>query len=378
MKKVLSIAVSAAIAFGGYLAYTTVDSNTAIVTAAKKTYAGTTFVAGMGGHFAKADITIDPNNAADPISVANLDRVIIGDSHTHPTHDPRIDVNDNSVMFWSTYKLDNGKMHIGKTDLKTGKIIKDVALDPDKRAPGEKGPIYCASGQTKVSYLPVFMGSEAFIDVFSKKTLEHKHRVFISDLGYKEGSYIFLHGTNSHDMKKFILTMTMKGDDGKLNGKIDFVMVDLPALEKGKLKVLARSSYTGEPGKTITFREYFSPDDTLIFQSAADRFLLLDAKTLKVVDEKITQPMGENHDAMPTPDGKYAILTLRSNDTQSCDIEGKPIQDKKITDGVLMVYDVDAKKLIGKTKSVCFDCHKGMGLGDKSAVLCGLDTNFKK
>ena len=34
-------------------------------------------------------------------------------------------------MFWSTYKLDpQGKMHVGKSDLKTGNVIKDVAIDP--------------------------------------------------------------------------------------------------------------------------------------------------------------------------------------------------------------------------------------------------------
>jgi hypothetical protein len=125
---------------------------------------------------------------------------------------------------------------------------------------------------------------------------------------------------------------------------------------------------------------YFSPDDKLIFQSAADRFWLLDAKDLKMVDEKMTK--GQNHDAQPTPDGKYAILTLRTSDTEGCDIEGKPIMKDgapvKITDGTIQIYDVDAKKIIGKQASVCFGCHKGMGLGDKSAVLCGLDTTFKK
>jgi len=39
----------------------------------------------------------------------------------------------------------------------------------------------------------------------------------------------------------------------------------------------------GEPGKTITFRQYFSRDDKLIFQSAADRMWVLDGKTLKLV-----------------------------------------------------------------------------------------------
>ena len=35
------------------------------------------------------------------------------------------------------------------------------------------------------------------------------------------------------------------------------------------------------------------------------------------------------------------------------------------------------KKIVGKPASTCFACHKGMGLGEKSAVLCGIDANFK-
>jgi len=377
MKKVLFVALILTVVVGGYLAFTAVDTKTSVATAAKKTYSATVYVAGMGGHFAKADVTIDPNNADDPIKIANLDRVVIGDKTTHPTHDARIDDGDAGKMFWSTYILDpNKKQHVGVSDLKTGNVIKDVALDPDKRSPGEKPPVYCASGQSKANYLPVFMGNEGYVDVFDKKSFEHKKRIFVDGLGYKAGSYVFVHGINSNDYKKFLVTITMKGDDGKANGAVDFILVDLPAMEKGEWKVLAKATHKGEPGKTITFRQYFSKDDKVIFQSAGDRFWLLDAKDLKLVDEKMSTA-GQNHDAIPTPDGKYALLTLRTS-TEGCDADGKAIPGKTITDGTLQLYDVDAKKIFGKTGSVCLACHKGMGLGDKSAVLCGLDANFKK
>jgi len=377
MKRVLIAASALFCILSAYLAFTATDpTRSSSATASKKPYSATVYIAGMGGHFAKANIAIDPNNPDDPIKVSGLDRVVIGDKTTHPTHDARVDVNDPNILFWSTYTLDpNKKMHVGKSDLKTGNIIMDIALDPDKRAPGEKPPLYCASGQSKNFYMPVFMGVEGFIDVFDKKTLQHRHRMFVSDIGYPIGSYVFVHGVNSTDMKKFVLSLNQKGEDGKANGKVDFILVDLPSLEKGKWKVLKKNTLTGEPGKTITFRQFFSQNDKYIFESAGDRFWLLDAKTLKMVDEKMT--VGQNHDAMPTPDGKYAVLTLRTN-TEGCDVEGRGIPGKTITDGTLQVYDFDSKKVLGKPVSVCFDCHKGIGLGDKSAILCGIDGTWKK
>jgi hypothetical protein len=380
MKKKLAVFVSlVAVVFCAYLVFTAADSKTSIATAAKQTYSTIVYVAGHGGHFAKADVTIDPNNADNPIKVNSLDMVNIGTTESHKTHDARIDATDSNTLFWSTYALDkDGKMHVGKSDLKTGKVIKDVALTPDPRSPAKTGPVYCASGQSNAYYMPVFMGSEGYVDVIDKKTMELKYRVFVSDLGYKPGTYQFVHGNNSNDMKKFVIVLSQKGEDGKMNGKQDVILVDLPSLEKGKMKELARATFSGEPGKTITFRMYFSKDDKYIYQAAGDRMWVLDAATLKQVDEKMTKPaFGENHDVMPSPDGKYALLTLRSSG-EGCDPEGKPTPGKMITDGTLMLYDADAKKLVGKPVTVCFGCHKGMGKGDKNAILCGLDANYKK
>jgi len=365
-----------------YLSFTT-DSMTPAAVAAGKTYTGTVYVAGHGGHFAVADVTLDANNEAVPVKINSLDKMDIGDTKTHKTHDARIDANDRNTMFWSTYQLDpNGKQHVGKSDLKTGKVIKDVAMDPDPRAMGgpAKMPIYCASGQSTKYYMPVFMGAEAYIDVFDKATLEKKHRVFVSDLGYAKGSYQFLHGTSSPDNKSFLLALNLT-KEGKGTGDIDFVLVDMAALEGGKFKEIKRNTLKGAPGKTITFREYFSADSKTIFQSAADRLWVIDAATLQLVDEKMMPEGVQNHDVMPTPDGKLALLTVR-NLTEACDATGKPIMkdgDKaQITDGTVMLYDAAAKKLHNKTTSTCVACHKDMGVGDKNAVLCGLDANWKK
>jgi hypothetical protein len=381
MKKILSALVpSIALLLLSLHATAAPEAAAAKKAAAGKTYKATVYVAGHGGHFAKADVTIDPSKGDAAIVVDALDMVPIGTTDDHKTHDARIDSANPNVLFWSTYALDKeGKMHVGKTDLKTGKVIADVALTPDPRSPAKTGPVYCASGQSKRAFLPVFMGSEGYVDVFDKKTMKHEHRVFVSDLGYKPGTYMFVHGTNSHDMKKFLVAITLKGEDGNMNGKQDLLLVDLPALEKGRFKVLAKATLVGEPGKTITFRQYFTNDDKLIYQSAADRMWVIDASTLKLVDEKMTKPAGENHDAEPTPDGRYALLTLRTSDTAACDPAGKPMGDgKKVTDGVLQLYDAGARALVGKPVSVCFGCHQNVGKGDKNAVLCGLASNYGK
>ena len=211
--------------------------------------------------------------------------------------------------------------------------------------------------------------SVAYIDVFDKKDLKLKHRVFLDELGYKPGGYLFYHGTNTPDMKKFVVVINL-AENGKPIGKIDLLMLDLKELENGKVKVLTKNTITGEPGKTITFRQYFTADGKYLLQSGADRFYLLDGNTLKLIDEELLS-VGENHDAMPTPDGKYALLTLRQPIEVKLD-EGV----KHITDGSVLLYDMAAKKVVGKPASTCRQCHEDLHI-EESAILCGLDGNFK-
>ena len=191
MKKFVSTVVAMSVVVGGYLAYSALTSKSPVAEAlaAAKTYSATMYVAGMGGHFAKADVTIDPNNTENPIKVDKLDMVDIGGA-THPTHDARIDAKDKNTMYWSTYKLDTwkdkdakgGNLHVGKTDLKTGNVVKDTAFPAPERAKWT-GANYCASGQSEKYFMPVSMADEGYIDVFDKATMELKHRVFFDDLG---------------------------------------------------------------------------------------------------------------------------------------------------------------------------------------------------
>ncbi len=379
MKKVISTVAALAFVAGGYLAYSTSDSNNQIATASEKikTYDATVYISGMGGHFSVADLTIDPNDTKNPIKIKGLEMLDIG-GQGYPTHDARIDDNDRNTMFWSTYKLDTwkdkgakgGKLHVGKSNLTTGDVVKDVAVAASDRAKWT-GANYCGSGQSKTSFIPVSMANEGYIDVFDKNTLELKHRVHFDDLGIKAGETTFAHGINTPDYSKFLLTVNITPNGfTKWTGNTKLIMLDMAALENGKIKKLAEATITGKPkdasGGTITFRQYFSQDGKHLFQSGADRGYLIDAKTLKVLDE-ITPLPGENHDIIPTPDGKYALLTLRE--------KAKDHEGKDSTDGTLMLYDVDARKVVGNTASVCFGCHKGEGIG--KAILCGLDANWK-
>jgi hypothetical protein len=292
----------------------------------------------------------------------------------YPTHDARIDANDRNTMYWSTYKLDTwkdkeakgGNLHVGKSNLATGEVLADVAFPAPERATWT-GANYCASGQTANSFMPVSMANEGYIDVYDKKTMKLKHRVFLDDLGIKAGVTTFAHGTNTPDMKRFLLTLNDTPDGfTKWTGNTKLIYLDMAALEQGKLVKLQEAMITGNPGKTITFRQYFTQDGKYILQSGADRAYLIDAATLKVLDE-ITPLPGEAHDIMPTPDGKYAVITMRE--------KAKDFEGNDSVDGTIQLYDIGAMKTVGNSSSVCFACHKGEGIG--KAILCGLDANWK-
>jgi hypothetical protein len=356
------------------------DSKPAAEDAAKKsgkTYDATFYVAGMGGHFAKAVTTIDPS-AAEPIKVTSLTKIDIGTHEDHPTHDARIDNNDRNTMFWSTYKIDkavNGT-HVGKTDLKTGKIIQDMVVDTPAQATDTKS-MYCASGQSKNSYIPMSMTSLAYIDVFNKTDLKRTQRVFLEGTDADTGPYKFYHGNSNHKMDRLLVVKNAAATQmGKTSGKMELVELDMAALEQGKVKVLNKGTIAGNPD-SITFRAYYSPDDSMIAISGADVMFLVDAKTLKAVDVEPIGGLEQNHDAMFTPDGKFIIATSRTKQVSAeCLTPDAPKDGEFTMDGQLKVYDVAAKKFIGKPTSVCGTCHIAEGV-DQHAVLCGLDANFK-
>lgn len=343
-----------------------------------ETYDATFYVAGMGGHFAEAEVTIDPSKE-QPIQLKNLSKMDIGAYDTHPTHDPRIDAKNRDSMFWSTYKIDKatGKMHVGKTDLKTGEKVMDVDVPVPDKATKTKS-MYCASAQTADYYMPISMANKGYIDVFRKSDLKQEHTVFLEGTDADiQKPYKFYHGVNSSDLSKVLITINEADKDhGKTIGKIHMLELDAKALEKGKVKVVNKGVIPGAEGSTISFRQYYSNDDTLIANSGADRLFLIDTKTLKAIDAEMMPNLEQNHDAIFTPDDRYVVLTVRTKVlSPDCKDPENPASDEYTMDGQLRLYDVQAKKLVGKPTSVCLACHNEEGI-EQHAVLCGLDANF--
>ncbi|MCL7486573.1 MAG: hypothetical protein M8357_00165 [Desulfobulbaceae bacterium] len=360
-----------------------------------ESYNAEVYVAGMGGHFAKATVEIDPSAAA-PIKLKALDKVDIGDAATHPVHDARIDANKRDLMFWSTYKIDKevGGPHVGATDLKSGEKVMDVVAPVPEKGQGNTKSMYCGSGQTKDFFFPITMSSKGYIDVFQKSDMKRVASVFLEGTEADPGvPYKFYHGVNSPDMTKMLISVNeADSDHGKPIGKIHLMLLDAQALEKGEVKLIKRAAIPGNAGKTVNFRSTYSPDGKLIGLSGGDTMYIVDAETLELV---VRQPMGEleeNHDAMFTPDSKYVIATSRtktlnngnfkkiSREAPNCEDEvftgDKLGADDFTMDGQLKLFDVAAKKFVGQSTSTCLACHNEEGL-ETHAVLCGLDANFQ-
>ena len=150
------------------------------------TYSGTVYVPGHGGHIAKVALSIDPSNTTKPITiVGGLDKIVVSskkfsgtgtssdNTSQYKLHDVRIDGN---TMYWSTFNTDeNNKVHYGKVDLTTGAVtdkegldVPDRAILPDPKSAGDRGSIYCGSGQSATAFMPITMTSEVYITVIPK------------------------------------------------------------------------------------------------------------------------------------------------------------------------------------------------------------------
>ncbi len=274
-------------------------------------------------------------------------------------------------MYWSTYMPDelteDGKklLHVGITDLSTGSVINDIAFEVPEGT--DVKPWYCGSGQSDDKFIPISMSIKGYLDVWDKEKLATgsveadalDHRVWLDgvqgnvDFGT---DYKFFHGINTRDGSKMLLSANRMGANG-FTGAIDLYYLDMADLENGVVNVLQENRITGTVGKTITFRQYFTNDGTKLLQSGANSLFLVDANTLEILDQELAVG-GDNHDAMPTPDDKYAIITVRVADSEGL-----------AKDGQVQLYDIENMEIIGEPASVCAMCHPD----GSTLVLCGLD-----
>jgi chitodextrinase/cytochrome c553 len=347
------------------------------------TYSGTVYVAGHGGHFAEVDLVIDPTDNTNPMSVElgflNVSGVKFaeGDSQ-YKLHDPRLDVGSN-ILYWSTYNTDaNGQAHYGKIDLSvTPKKVTDIAVDVDSRAttpgPGiNKLPIYCASGMTDKYFMPMTMTNEAYITVIPKDTITEStpaptpivkaaKNVFLDAILDEKGigkNYQWFHGSTSPDRAQMLITTNKAtGPQSGITNTIVAMLLDAKDLEKGKATLLNYKEIDGGTG-AHNFRSTWTLDGSRIAMAAGDRFFVLDAATLEPVynPEGDAAIAGHNHDALPTTDGKYAVLTVRAGG-----------------DGLIQLYDLNEGKAVGSAVSVCKSCHENIGLAPPGVIHCGLD-----
>lgn len=343
------------------------------VAGGEKVYQGTLYLAGMGGHIAKAEVRVDPAQP-EPITILNLSRISLNDDpavakKAYAVHDLRIDHSTN-VMFWSAFVADGESVHAGKVDLATDKVIADSKLPKEPRT--TQGPMYCGSGQTKDKFLPVMMGHEGFIDVVDKDTMTLERRVFFDHPKIPK-NYLWAHGVSSPDGKEFALWMSLGEAPGKFprekEGRHLVFGLDTPALLRGEIRILRETSLTSDPKGGALFRGYYTSDSKQLLISGRDRTWVLDGQTLKVVAETTNAPGWENHDFQPLPGDRYALLTQR------VPIEVEP--GKKVVDGQVALYDLTRRAPVGKAVSVCQSCHTNVGL-KTAAVLCGMESVWKE
>jgi hypothetical protein len=370
----LCVALSAAWAGAGVS-----DAN---ATEKPKTYAGTIYVAGHGGHFAQVELSIDPSNQEHPIQIKQMEKLTVSKrkfkdgTSQYKLHDARL---DGKKLYWSTYNTDaHDKLHYGVMDLTTGKNLSDIAIPVDPRAtkPEVKPdamPYYCASGLTAGYFMPMTMSHEAYITVVDKADMDKYQNVFLDSI-LPDPNYKYLHGATSPDGSKLMAVVNRTDVPyGTLTGEHLLYILDAKALEKGKVVELAKGELfgdgTGPFGVSITFRASWTPDGSKILLAGADRVWVLDSKTLKPLNGAHGDSYigGQNHDALSTTDGKYAILTLRVLPYE----EGSPDENK--LDGHIQLYDIDNSEAIGDSVSVCNACHKVEEEENYNATLCGLD-----
>ncbi len=365
----------------------------------KTTYTGTLYMASeAGGHIAVVPVTIDPSNATTPIvvDVAHETRIQLTEANgtpagfgagntTHVFHDVRL---DGTKLYYSTIFPDSsganpGMAHLGYVDLASNNAVHDAMIDGTGAG---TGMVYCGSGQTATHYFPMSMSSPAYVDAIAKSAIVTGATLSSSGANVKrtmieafraggDANYLFAHGVNSPDTTKLYVAVN-ETSGGAMTGAITSYVMNTSDVVAGTVSSSNVTSHTvsglTSGGGTIAFRSTYTPDGTKILQAGSDRFLVLRASDLTVLDNNpniggsfkaFTGHGGlQNHDAMPTPDGKYAILSLRFQHASG-----------EQEDSGIQLYDLANKTAIGDPVSTCNKCHDSATVAHPT---CGLVGNL--
>lgn len=191
-------------------------------------------------------------------------------------------------------------------------------------------------------------------------------------------NYKFLHGcTNNAKTKMFVVINEATSAMGASTNKAFTFMLDAAELEKGVVSKLAAGTLPGQTGvDNTTFRCNFTADDTKIALAAGEQFWMIDATSSTLASLNGTNGLkvkinagDHNHDALPTSDGAYVVLTMRT----------KPYSGATTSnyyDGELKLYSVATNTIIGAGTSVCNSCHGQTT--PKNSTFCGIDGALTK
>ncbi len=359
---------------------------------------GTLYMASeAGGHVAVVPVTIDTTNATTPITLGTLDRIQLREpdgiteagagtlNKTHIFHDVRL---DGTKLYYSSIFPDSsgtnpGKVHLGYVDT-ANRSVHDAMIDATAAG---TGMVYCGSGQSASHFFPMTMSSPAYIDAIPKNEIltgatlsstaagTHVKRTMVEAFRASANPYLFAHGVNSPGNAKMYVAVneTSDGSMAGMTGNITSYLMNTSDLVAGTVTSSNVTSHTitglGTGGATIAFRSTFTPDGTTILQAGSNRLLVLKASDLTLLHDvtglggsfaAFTANGGvENHDVMPTPDGKYAILSLRFQHSNS-----------EQQDSGLQLYDIVNNRMVGDPVGVCSRCHSAASTARHT---CGVD-----
>jgi hypothetical protein len=365
----------------------------------KTTYTGTLFMASeAGGHVAVVPVTIDPSNATTPIVLGTISRIQLREAdntqagtgpanHTHVFHDIRL---DGTKLYYSAIFTDTaanpGMVHLGYVDVSN--LASPVSHDAmiDATAEAVAGMAYCGSGQTATHYFPMTMSSPAYIDAIAKSAIVTGATLSSTGANVKrtmvdsfrtgaDPNYLFAHGVNSPDHAKLYVAVNETAS-GAMTGAITSYLMNVSDVVAGTVSSTNVTSHTvtglSAGGATIAFRSSYTPDGTKILQAGSNRLLVLKASDLTVLDNNtniggsfaaFTGNGGvQAHDVMSTPDGKYALLSLRFQHANS-----------EQQDSGIQLYDLANKAAIGNPVSTCSGCHSPAATARPT---CGLEGNL--